>query len=85
MPVGISCGGAWTTRDGGENWEITDNGLPQQHAYDLVHRHGPAVADGGQTLMMTSTSGGLWVSGDGGDLWQTVGSSLPPAEAVRLG
>jgi photosystem II stability/assembly factor-like uncharacterized protein len=72
------------TRDGGKSFETLRSGLPQEHAYDLVYRHGLAVADDGQTLLMTSTSGGLWASGDGGDHWQTVSSSLPPAVAVRF-
>jgi photosystem II stability/assembly factor-like uncharacterized protein len=73
------------TRDGGNTFETLRSGLPQEHAYDLVYRHGLAVAEDGQTLLMTSTSGGLWASGDGGDHWQTVSTSLPPAVAVRFG
>jgi photosystem II stability/assembly factor-like uncharacterized protein len=73
------------TRDGGKTFETLRSGLPQQHAYDLVYRHGLAVADDGQSLLMTSTSGGLWASADGGDHWQTVSTSLPPAVAVRFG
>jgi hypothetical protein len=72
------------TRDGGKSFETLRRGLPQEHAYDLVYRHGLAVADDGQTLLMTSTSGGLWASGDGGDHWQTVSTSLPQAVAVRF-
>jgi hypothetical protein len=73
------------TRDGGKSFETLRAGLPQTHAYDLVYRHGLAVADDGEQLLMTSTSGGLWASGDGGDHWQTVSAHLPPAVAVRFG
>jgi hypothetical protein len=73
------------TREGGKSFETLRSGLPQEHAYDLVYRHGLAVADDGQTLLMTSTSGGLWASADAGDDWQTVSTSLPPAVAVRFG
>jgi hypothetical protein len=73
------------TRDGGKTFETLREGLPQQHAYHLVYRHGLAVADDGVSLLMASTSGGLWASADGGDSWQTVSHALPPAVAVRFG
>jgi hypothetical protein len=60
-------------------------GLPQEHAYDLIYRHGLAVGEDGKTLLMASTSGGLWASADGGDAWQAVATRLPPAVAVRFG
>ena len=61
------------------------NGLPQQHCYDLVYRHGLAVDDDGTSLLMASTSGGVWASNDAGDNWQTVSTTLPPVYAVRFG
>lgn len=73
------------TRDGGRSFETLRNGLPQQHAYDLVYRHGLAVADDGRSLLMGSTTGGLWASSDAGDNWQTVSLNLPPIAAVRFG
>jgi hypothetical protein len=72
------------TRDGGQSFEVLRNGLPQQHCYDLIYRHGLAVADDGNTLLMGSTTGGLWVSENGGDAWQTVSTTLPPVYAVRF-
>jgi hypothetical protein len=73
------------TRDGGKTFQTLRAGLPQEHAYDLVYRHGLAVADDGLSLLMTSTSGGLWASVDSGEHWRTVTASLPPAVAVRFG
>jgi hypothetical protein len=72
------------SRDGGQTFEVLRAGLPQQHCYDLVYRHGLAVSDDGQTLLIGSTSGGLWVSDDGGDSWQTVSNTLPPIYAVEF-
>jgi len=72
------------TRDGGRSFETLRVGLPQQHCYDLVYRHGLAVADDGATLMMGSTTGGLWVSENGGDDWRTVSATLPPVYSVRF-
>ncbi len=73
------------TRDGGASFETLADGLPAADCYDLVYRHGLAVADDGQHLLMASTTGGLWASGDGGDHWQTVSTTLPPVYAVRFG
>lgn len=70
------------TRDGGRSFEVLRQGLPQQHAYDLVYRHGLAVDDTGDRLVMASTTGGLWVSDDQGDRWQTVSTHLPPVYCV---
>ena len=73
------------TRDGGRSFERLRSGLPQQHCYDLVYRHGLALAPDGRTLLMGSTTGGLWTSGDGGDRWQAVSLRLPPIYALRIG
>jgi hypothetical protein len=73
------------TRDGGKSFETLRNGLPQRDCYDLVYRHGLAVAPDGEHLLMGSTTGGLWASADGGDHWQTVSQNLPPIYAVRFG
>lgn len=73
------------TRDGGETFEALRAGLPQQHCYDLIFRHGLAVDATGEQLMMGSTTGGLWASGDAGDSWQTVSAHLPPIYAVKFG
>lgn len=73
------------TTDGGSSFTVLRNGLPQQHCYDLVYRHGLAVDDDGASLLMGSTSGGLWATSDAGDNWTTVSTTLPPIYAVRFG
>ena len=73
------------SRDGGCSFETLRSGLPQQHAYDLVYRHGLAVADDGRHLLMGSTTGGLWASADAGEHWHTVSQALPPIFALRFG
>ena len=72
------------TRDGGKTFEVLRNGLPQRHCYDLIYRHGLAISDDGQVLLMGSTTGGLWVSENGGDAWQEISTTLPPIYAVRF-
>jgi hypothetical protein len=73
------------TSDGGRSFETLTDGLPQQHAYDLVYRHGLEVDDSGERLVMASTTGGLWTSEDGGDHWTQAPARLPPVYAVRFG
>jgi hypothetical protein len=84
IPVGAALAVTRTT-DGGASFAELRAGLPQRHCYDLVYRHGLAVAPDGRTLMMGSTSGGVWASADGGDSWQTVSTTLPPVYAVSFG
>lgn len=73
------------TRDGGKSFETLRSGLPQEHCYDLIYRHGLAVDGAGQGLLMGSTTGNLWASTDGGDGWRPVSVHLPPIFAVRFG
>ena len=73
------------THDGGASFETLRHGLPQSHCYDLVYRHGLAVAVDGRSLLMASTTGGLWASADGGEQWATVSLTLPPVYTVRFG
>jgi hypothetical protein len=72
------------TRDGGRSFEVLRSGLPQQHCYDLIYRHGLAVDATGQRLLMGSTTGNLWSSDDAGDHWRPVSVHLPPIYAVRF-
>ena len=72
------------TRDGGRTFETLTQGLPQQHAYDLVYRHALDVDGEGTRLAFGSTTGSLWVSDNGGDSWQTISANLPPIHAVRF-
>lgn len=72
------------TRDGGGSFEVLRDGLPQQHAYDLVYRHGLAIDGSGDGLAFGSTTGGLWTSDDQGDHWQALPARLPPIHALTF-
>lgn len=72
------------TRDGGASFEVLRSGLPQEHAYDLVYRHGLAINDDGERLAFGSTSGGFWLSEDQGDHWHALEARLPPIHAVTF-
>ncbi len=71
------------TRDGGKTFKSLKKGLPQKHAYDIVFRHGLAVDETGDCLVMGSSTGNLWVSENQGDSWQQVSNTLPQIYAVR--
>ena len=72
------------TRDGGASFDVCGEGLPQQHAYDIIYRHALDVSACGERLVIGSTTGGLWVSEDGGDDWQRVSGNLPPIYQVSF-
>lgn len=73
------------TRDGGASFEVLREGLPQEHAYDLVFRHALGLAPHGRELLMGSTTGSVWRSQDQGDRWRRVSAHLPPVYCVRWG
>jgi photosystem II stability/assembly factor-like uncharacterized protein len=72
------------TRDGGKSFEMLRQGLPQEHAYDLVFRHALDADATGDRLAMGSTTGSLWISQDQGDTWDAVSHHLPPIYGVRF-
>jgi hypothetical protein len=84
IPVGAALAVTRTT-DGGKTFSVLREGLPQQHCYDLVYRHGLAVDTDGVSLLMASTTGGVWASVDAGDSWQTLSTTMPPVYAVCFG
>jgi photosystem II stability/assembly factor-like uncharacterized protein len=72
------------TDDGGKTFKAFGKGLPQNHAYDLVYRHGLVVAPNGRDLAMASTTGSLWTSSDSGETWLAVSQNLPPVAVVKF-
>lgn len=72
------------TTDGGASFTVHREGLPQQHAYDIVYRHCLDVDATGNRLAMGSTTGALWLSDDAGESWQAIAPHLPPIYAVRF-
>lgn len=72
------------TRDGGQSFETLRNGLPQEHCYDIVFRHGLDVDPSGERLAMGSSTGGLWLTENGGDSWTTLSTTLPQIYCVRF-
>ncbi|WP_150047629.1 MULTISPECIES: WD40/YVTN/BNR-like repeat-containing protein [Methylomonas] len=71
------------TSDGGQSWQTLRKGLPQQHAYDIVLRHGLDI--NGDCLCFGSTTGNVYLSEDRGESWQCLGNHFPPVYSVRFG
>ncbi|MEA2734874.1 MAG: hypothetical protein QOE14_1325 [Humisphaera sp.] len=72
------------TRDGGKSFDVLRDGLPQEHAYDLVFRHGMDIDTTGERLVFGSTTGSLWITENAGDSWETIARNLPPIYCVRF-
>ena len=72
------------TRDGGQSFEVLDNGLPSAPSYDLVYRHALIVDETGNRLATGSTTGNLWLSENMGDSWQQLSSTLPPIATLAF-
>jgi hypothetical protein len=72
------------TRDGGQTFDVLTRGLPQEHCYDLVYRHGLDIDASGDRLAFGSTTGNAWVSEDQGESWQQISGFLPPIYCVRF-
>jgi photosystem II stability/assembly factor-like uncharacterized protein len=70
------------TSDGGATWQALREGLPQEHAYDVVYRH--ALDARGDRVCFGSTTGNVYVSEDRGDSWRCAGHNLPPVHSVRF-
>jgi photosystem II stability/assembly factor-like uncharacterized protein len=62
----------YRTRDGGKNWQLIANGIPQGSATNVV-RADPIR----QGLLYAGTEKGVYVSFDDGDHWQALQQNLP--------
>ena len=90
LPLGMSRSvpdgkvGVYRSRDGGDNWQRLEKGLPQEGAYMGVLRDGMAndTLDEAGIYFGTNT-GQVFGSADGGDSWSMVADYLPPVLAVE--
>jgi len=85
VTVAVSVGGVWTTRDGGDRWELIGAGL--RNAYMPAGMEGDPVAqDPHRVVSCRANPDRLWMqhhngifrSDDGGESWQEL-SDVPPS------
>ena len=87
VTIGISCAGAWQTRDGGATWTNTSKGMdagpymPHERRYEGnvqdVHRLSQCAAD--PDVVWCQHHGGLYRSADGGMEWTHLADPPPSA------
>ena len=83
--VGVSCGGAWRTRDGGATWTIASEGmraeyLPESQKYDPVAQdpHRIAQCRAKPERLWCQHHNGVFISDDRGGRWREL-TEVPPA------
>jgi len=87
--VGISCGGAWVTRDGGASWSLSAAGMranymPPERADDqnIQDPHSIAQCAAAPDVLWCQHHNGIWRSTDAGKFWQQIGIEKkgPPSD-----
>lgn len=75
----------YRSRDHGDSWERTHDGLPQQHFYAGVLRSALATDAGDPCgVYFGTTSGTVHASASGGDKWETLPVTLPRISAISV-
>ncbi|HEY8605995.1 MAG TPA: exo-alpha-sialidase [Noviherbaspirillum sp.] len=91
MLVGVSCGGAWRSGDGGETWALSVRGMradymPPEQAEDeaVQDPHLVAQCAAQPDVLWCQHHNGIWRSTDGGASWQEIGANVK-AQASDFG
>ena len=84
LTLGISCGGVWQTRDAGDTWALTGDGLradfmPEERAFDpnIQDPHAVAMCAAQPDHLWLQHHCGLYRSTDGGLRWQNIPAPAP--------
>jgi hypothetical protein len=60
VTVGVSCGGAWSTQDGGESWTCTAQGMRAEYM-PPEKQHDPNIQDPHRLVQCQSSPDTMWV------------------------
>ncbi len=76
----------YVTRDAGETWAASGDGLPDHEAFLTVYRQAFGGTGQGQDLQLYfgATSGAVFGSADAGGTWFSVHERLAPVTSVRV-
>lgn len=84
LMVGLSCGGAWRTRDGGATWDVAARGMranfvPPEFEFDpdTQDPHRLARCGSHPDVLWTQHHCGIFKTTDDGDLWTEIGEAGP--------
>ena len=82
--VGVSCGGAWRTVDGGESWTVSSTGMradympPERQGDPIIQDpHRVAAAAAAPDTLWTQHHCGVFMSRDRGRQWTAVEAARP--------
>ncbi len=88
--VGISCGGAWRTEDGGATWALRAAGMhaaymPPERADDqgIQDPHLITQCNAAPDVLWCQHHNGIWRSTNGGNQWQQIGQRMEPQPGVQ--
>lgn len=84
VTIGVSCGGVWTTRDGGANWEPTATGMraefmPPERQFEpnVQDPHMLAHCRANPDVMWAQHHNGIFKSADGARSWTEITGVQP--------
>ena len=77
--VGVSCGGAWRSSDGGETWTVSSTGMradympPEMNENEAVQDpHRLSRSNGSPDVLWCQHHNGIWRSDSGGSQWTEI-------------
>ena len=84
ITVGVSCGGAWVSCDGGESWSLRASGMvarympkEQENDQNIQDPHCIVQCRDAPDVLWTQHHNGIWRTVDGCDSWQEITAGEP--------
>lgn len=84
VTIGVSCGGAWVSCDGGETWDVRASGMvarfvPEEQAHNpnIQDPHCIVQCRDAPDVLWTQHHNGIWRTVNGCDSWQEITAGEP--------